>query len=456
MEKPNSQQHLGRFVLRLALSFNTFLAALLPFLVAACGATATTTGTDDAAMVTPRSLAEQSIDSDEEVAWAARDALRVQGLGGLRALVEFFHAELEELSRYEQGPLSSRLASVREAMDHVSGQRDGHASGLYWHTDLAQAKARARAEEKPILSLRLLGRLDEEMSCANSRLFRLVLYANRRVSAELREHYVLHWSSERPAPRITIDMGDGRTLERTITGNSVHYLLDETGKPIDAWVGLVGPGQFIADLQDGRSRWEACKEHEEDCIRDGHRAAEERLVSTWNDARGELGMPTLDQAALSVLGPQPDLLPRRGAPSALRASRLTMSKLAMERPMLNLLDRPEARPVPLEWVNRLAAQERIDIDNGTLTLLRLKRRSRDAEPLRAYPEPARALIAQDTVLNRTVFRRRIHQLFQEPTGQDWEALNARIYRELLLTPSEDPWLGLEPDGVLDSIEQGGE
>ena len=73
----------------------------------------------------------------------------------------------------------------------------------------------------------MLGRLDEDLSCANSRLFRATLYANQDVSAFLREHFVLYWSSERPVPRVTIDYGDGRRLERTTTGNSAHYVLDE-------------------------------------------------------------------------------------------------------------------------------------------------------------------------------------------------------------------------------------
>ena len=49
----------------------------------------------------------------------------------------------------------------------------------------------------------LLGRLDEELSCANSRFFRTVLYANAEISAHLREHFVLHWQSVRPVPRIS-------------------------------------------------------------------------------------------------------------------------------------------------------------------------------------------------------------------------------------------------------------
>ena len=61
---------------------------------------------------------------------------------------------------------------LRTALDEVSGQRDCHASRLFWYTDFDQAKAAAKREGKPILSLRLLGKLTDEYSCANSRFFR--------------------------------------------------------------------------------------------------------------------------------------------------------------------------------------------------------------------------------------------------------------------------------------------
>ena len=123
-------------------------------------------------------------------------------------------------------------------------QKDAYAAHLYWYTDLNTARRLAADQKKPILTLRLLGNLNEEFSCANSRLFRAVLYPNSEISKYLRENYILHWQSVRPAPRITIDFGDGRKIERTITGNSIHYILDHDGEMIDALPGLYSPFGF--------------------------------------------------------------------------------------------------------------------------------------------------------------------------------------------------------------------
>src|SRR5262245_24965907 len=103
---------------------------------------------------------------------------------------------------------------------------------LTWHHEIPKRPGR------PILQLRLLGRFDEEMSCANSRFFRTTLYPDATVSRLLAERFTLCWHSVRPVPKVTIDFGDGRTLERTLTGNSAHLVLDARGRPVDALPGL--------------------------------------------------------------------------------------------------------------------------------------------------------------------------------------------------------------------------
>ncbi len=127
-------------------------------------------------------------------------------------------------------------------LDAVCAQKDAHRTHLYWFTELPAALAEARRTNRPILSLRLLGRLDEELSCANSRFYRKLVYP--RLHAVLRERFVLHWQSVRPVPRVTIDFGDGRKLERTLTGNSCHLVLDTQGRPVDALPGLFDAATF--------------------------------------------------------------------------------------------------------------------------------------------------------------------------------------------------------------------
>ncbi len=94
-----------------------------------------------------------------------------------------------------------------------------------------------------------------------------------RSASFLRQGFVLYWSSERPVPRVTIDFGDGRKLERTTTGNSAHYVLDADGNVLDVLPGLYAPAVFQAELAksarlahrvrglDGAARARAVAEH---------------------------------------------------------------------------------------------------------------------------------------------------------------------------------------------------
>lgn len=175
-------------------------------------------------------------------------ALRASGPAGLESLLSAAAEKVSSLRRNQIRLDDPKVADLRHSIDTVAAQRDAYASGLFWFTDIEAAKAEARKTRRPILSLRLLGNLDEEYSCANSRFFRTVLYANTEISRTLRDHYVLHWKSVRPAPLLTIDMGDGRRIKRTITGNSIHYLLDPDGRVLDALPGLYSPQAFLTAL----------------------------------------------------------------------------------------------------------------------------------------------------------------------------------------------------------------
>jgi len=81
---------------------------------------------------------------------------------------------------------------------------------------------------------------------------RTVLYADPYVRKLLSEKFVLHWSSERPVPKVTIDFGDGRVLHRTVTGNSAHYVITPEREVIDVLPGVYPAGTFVRCLRASR------------------------------------------------------------------------------------------------------------------------------------------------------------------------------------------------------------
>ncbi|HJL15178.1 MAG TPA: hypothetical protein RMH99_05955 [Sandaracinaceae bacterium LLY-WYZ-13_1] len=407
----------------------------------------------DASGATDEALARAAVDGDPRERTRAVEALRARGPAGHAALMRVHAGAVEALRRAPDRD-DPRVARLRRALDRVSGQRDGHASGLYWHTDLDAARREAARTGKPILSLRLLGRLDEELSCANSRYFRVVLYSNPRVAARLRDAFVLHWSSERPAPRITIDMGDGRRIVRTITGNSVHYVLDAAGRPVDTLVGLYSPVGFTRALDEALEARDACPGANAECLARVHAEQLGAQRQRWARRRErDPALPTWGEAIRSLPG-----APSDEAPSARAAMPLTVGKARIETPALGLLDR---LPVPtrtpaVDWHRvGVLADGAEPLPARTRALLRLKTGRDDVDATaRRLAEVALA----DGARNEVLFRRRIHRWFarQRPHTRDRASLNRRVYAELLLTPADDPWLGLRADDLYDGVELPGD
>jgi len=362
----------------------------------------------------------------------AIEKLRAAGPAGLDALFDVYANRLPQTFRASKDADWER---IRAAFDAVAQQRDAYASHLYWYTNLEEAEAAARTAGKPILSLRLLGKLSEEYSCANSRFFRTTLYPNAQVSSYLREHFILHWQSVRPVPRITIDMGDGRRIERTITGNSIHYILDSDGNPIDALPGLYSAKAFIAGLGDAfNAEQQGAKlsgDEREAFLKNYHATRLAEITRQWSadlakatqttitaSDRDQLNTLTTDVAwkAIAALHNDPEsldvasirLIEFKDPASAAEAMRIAFSKYIIESPVVRMLPN------------------------------------------------LRQSIAEDTVHNEYQLHTRIHEWFVNgAVPQNLATLNSKIYADLFLTPNSDPWLGLAPADAYSALDNAG-
>ena len=174
----------------------------------------------------PEVLARKAVSENTAASSVAIEELRTLGPAGLQALMTQYAEQINAHIKNPSAAPDEEWQRITAALDAVAQQKNSYIAGLYWYTDLNGAKKASKALGKPILSLRLLGKLTDEFSCANSRFFRTVLYPNDEVQAVLHDRFVLHWQSVRPVPTVTIDFGDGRKLERTLTGNSIHYILN--------------------------------------------------------------------------------------------------------------------------------------------------------------------------------------------------------------------------------------
>ncbi len=406
------------------------------------------------------SLAIDAVSADEATRARAITALRSLGQPGL---VQLLDAHRSAVTRLQSGASdgSELEQRVRHAIDLVAGQRDAHQSELFWHTDIEAAKAEAVRRGIPILSLRLLGRLDEEYSCANSRFFRVLLYPNEQVRAVLGNAYVLHWSSERPVPRITIDFGNGRRIERTLTGNSVHYVLDETGRVVDALPGLYDADAFVAALIESHRTFNRCKEStsRNTCFKEEHAIAADLVKrrfetlgtgAEWAAVRRAEFAGAPESSAAVAEAPQVGAAPLVQT-NANTAGNIAMAKAIVEFPLLQAVA-PSTLPAPatrVAWQD-LANAPSSRYDERVLALVTLK--SRDASGSAALLAQMERSARADGLRNSTIASGIIHEWLAETGPTEFDAINARMYTELFMTPISDPWLGLRSGPMFDALE----
>ena len=409
-----------------------------------------------------KAISENSTESAPAIA-----KLRALGPAGLNTLFQTYAREINEQVSNPLLVATPEWQRLSAALDSVSQQKDSYLSGLYWYTDFAQAKAAARAEGKPILSLRLLGKLNEEYSCANSRFFRTILYSNAEVSKLLREKFILYWESERPAPRVTIDFGDGRKLERTLTGNSIHYILDSDGRIIDALPGLYGPAAFRRSLNEMEtvSKYWGQKPVEGD-VRPPYWAYQpdrlRKITVEW----------LRDTERIGGKAPQGFTVSRdeQGRATAIEVANRAMTKMVTEATILQgMTAGPEAlgkMTYDGAW-NKIAQLHLADAQLDARSIGLIKRQTQRGllaytsklnpdTTLKALIEKLQTNIALDTVRNEYLLHTKLYVwLIADHQRSELSALNKRVYAELFLTPASDPWLGLYSPEVYTALEGGG-
>ena len=401
-------------------------------------------------------LAEIAVNSSETKSAEAVRKLRASGPEGLNALFDTYTADIDQFRK--NGTMSAKWQKIAAAIDAVAMQKDAYASGLYWYTDLDEAKKAAGTAGKPILTLRLLGNLNEEFSCANSRLFRSLLYANGDVSKYLRDNYILHWKSVRPAPRITIDFGDGRKIERTVTGNSIHYVLDDDGRIIEALPGLFSPKAFMIYLTQARQVNDAIDgkgRRQQDIALMRYRKLSFDRIKARRDVTVKRANVTLTEpSAARVSGLSVD---------ALLAAPVATTKMAItdEVSLLRVYDRFYSFEPNIdfsEW------QKLADIyspspalDEASTAMIRqqtAKTGLSDAEFQRMFAK-LRNFIGLDTTRNDFLYHTRLYEWLNRDPTADLETLNGRVYAEIFKTPDSDKWLGLYSTDVYTALDGNG-
>ncbi len=400
---------------------------------------------------TREELALQAISNDSAISAEAIKNLRALGQDGLDALFQSYSAEIAKFSQTGAG--GDDWQRIAFALDSVAQQKDAYASRLFWFTDLDAAKKQADAKNRPILSLRLLGNLNEEFSCANSRFFRALLYSNSDISKYLRENYVLHWKSVRPAPKVTIDFGDGRKIERTLTGNSIHYILDENGEIIDALPGLYSPSGFLKYLTTGykiNKTINNTPDNQKEIVALRYRKMMFDEIKTKREKSVAAAKVTLTEL--------PD---GTGALDAMpRAVTKMITETTILRGIYDNFSRFEPQINLDDWkkLSKLYAGA-TKFDDASVAFIKRQNAGNDltGAQLTSLLSNLTNYVALDTTRNDFLFHTKLYEWLNQQRAKppEIESFNSKVYAELFKTPDSDKWLGLYKTDVYTALDGNG-
>lgn len=397
-------------------------------------------------------LARKAVSGDA----AAVEELRALGPAGLEALRTQYANEINAHIANPTVAPDEQWQRITAALDAVAQQKNSYIAGLYWYTDLDAAKNASKALGRPILSLRLLGKLTDEFSCANSRFFRTVLYSNDEVAAVLRDRFVLHWRSERPVPTVTIDFGDGRKLERTLTGNSIHYILDSQARPLDALPGLYGPRAFLRGLTNAEKLFQSLAGKNEQkralALQLYYEEHHNKISAAWAIDTEKTG---------GKLPAGYKIVPGQNSTEALVVSQWALTKALTERSILrgmNMFGEDLGKITDEAAWKKIAALHTDDsiLDSRAVTLIKYQNPSISEDDFKRLVDKFQGLVALDTVRNEYLMHSKLYTWFMKyPVLDDVEKLNKKVYDELFMTPQSDPWLGLFAADLYTALDNGG-
>lgn len=219
------------------------------------------------------------------------------------------------------------------------------------------------------------------------------MLSNKLVGFYLKQNYILCWNSLRPVPKVTIDFGNGRVLERTIKGNTAFHLCRADGTVVDSFPGVMEPEGFMAALEASRPL---------------ARAADEEVLARHRIARREPEGPKLE----------------------------AISKAVIEAPLVRVLERPgRSSGVGLDGIVDLSARP-------------AGKEEVESKYLPGEGSLTERALAADSEASFRVLRPAVHRLFARWTHlPKLGEFRGPLFKDVLQVDLDDPYLGLKVEDI---------
>lgn len=241
---------------------------------------------------------------------------------------------------------------------------------------------------------------------------RAVLLSDAIVSSYLDENFILYWNCIRPAPKVTIDFGNGQVLERTLKGNTIFYVLRADGRVVDALPGVYLPEAFLAQLSESLALVR---------LTDGEALERHRMAGGVVLATGPDLATTVSKGAVE-------------SPLVRAVEPTTVSKAALQGPLVAGLE--GLQPLP-------EGEGILDVSALPLTTAEL-----ESAYLPGDGSLAERALKADSQSSVGVLRPAVHRWFAGlDTLRTPEQCRTSLYKDVLKVDIDDPYLGLKVEGM---------
>jgi hypothetical protein len=225
-----------------------------------------------------------------------------------------------------------------------------------------------------------------------------VLFSNSQVAASINQWFEPVWESVRHVPIVRVDFGRGAVVTRTLHGNIATWVCSADGQVLDVLPGIYTPEAY-AD-----------------------RLSQLRLLANYVDQEGPANRQTRLQAYHQ--GQAEALRKRQAAPRFVNTA--GVSKAAIERAIVATLV-PGGHDRDFEHLGQVsmpsAIRRRLVFDSSA-------------------EQELWSRLSEDTALNETHRRSQIHEMMATAGCVHPPQLTRWLYREVLHSDLDDPYLGL--------------
>jgi hypothetical protein len=254
----------------------------------------------------------------------------------------------------------------------------------------------------------------------------------------------------RPAPKVTIDFGDGRRIERTLTGNSIHYILDEDGEVIDAIPGLYSPSGFLKYITQAREftkKADGLPQNQKEIAVLRYRRVFFDDIKTKREKI---------LAASNVKFVEPT------GTSALEVAPIATAKMVTEvtilRGIYDNFQRYEPQIISEDW-KKLAERYagKTQFDETSLAFIRRQNKNLNDTEFDSLLNNLTGYVALDTTRNDFLYHTKLYQMLNQSRVNmpDLENFNAKVYADIFKTLDADKWLGLYTNDVYTALDGNG-